>query len=233
MSKKVFVYGERKYEYTLTAQKRKTLALEVHPDASLTLKCPYEADEDRINIFLRKKWLWMHRQMAFFGKYRKNNYKKEYVSGESFLYLGRQYQLVVRKAEASRVTMQSGKLVVYTSGSVRDGKKNEKLLRDWYKKKSLLVFQDRMRRLALLFGLDYVPRVNIKKMDKRWGSYVRGTIVLNPRLIYAHGDCIDYVIAHELCHFKHKKHDKDFYKLLSKKVPGWEKVKEKLEVRLG
>jgi predicted metal-dependent hydrolase len=233
MSKKLFVYGERSYEYTLEAQKRKTLSLTVHPDASLTLKCPLEADEDRINTFLRKKWLWLYKQLAFFGKYKKVQYKKEYVSGESFLYLGKQYQLIVLKSETNRVVLQNGKLVVYTNGLVRDGKKNQKLLSAWYRTRLILVFRERLFKLAPKFGLNYVPEFSIKKMDKRWGSFVHGSIILNPRLIHASKDCIDYVITHELCHFKHKKHDKEFYKLLSKKMPGWEKIKEKLEVGLG
>ena len=233
MSKKVFVYGERKYEYTLELQERKTLTLVVHPDASLTLKCPIKADEDKINIFLKKKWLWLNKQLKFFDKYKKINYKKEYVSGESFLYLGRQYQLNVRKSAIDYVVLQNGKLLVYTKGSVRDGNKNRKLINKWYKQKMVLVFRERLAVLSPKFGLDFMPEFTIKKMDKRWGSFVRGALILNPRLIYASKDCIDYVIAHELCHFKHKKHDKDFYKLLSKKMPEWEKLKEKLEVRLG
>lgn len=233
MSKKVFVYGERKYEYTLELQERKTLTLVVHPDASLTLKCPIKADEDKINIFLKKKWLWLNKQLKFFDKYKKINYKKEYVSGESFLYLGRQYQLNVRKSAIDYVVLQNGKLLVYTKGSVRDGNKNRKLINKWYKQKMVLVFRERLAVLSPKFGLDFMPEFTIKKMDKRWGSFVRGALILNPRLIYASKDCIDYVIAHELCHFKHIKHDKAFYKLLSKKMPEWEKLKEKLEVRLG
>jgi hypothetical protein len=41
------------------------------------------------------------------------------------------------------------------------------------------------------------------------------------------------VIAHELCHVKHKNHDIRFFNLLASKVPEWEKIKEKLELRIG
>jgi hypothetical protein len=71
-------------------------------------------------------------------------------------------------------------------------------------------------------------------MQKRWGSCIRGkSIVLNPLLIHASKDCIDYVITHELCHVKYKNHDKRFFKLLNSKYPKWEKVKNKLEMRLS
>ncbi|HAT74923.1 MAG TPA: metal-dependent hydrolase, partial [Candidatus Moranbacteria bacterium] len=52
-------------------------------------------------------------------------------------------------------------------------------------------------------------------------------------LIHASKDCIDYVITHELCHVKYKNHDKRFYKLMNFKYPKWEKIKEKLEMRLS
>ena len=77
------------------------------------------------------------------------------------------------------------------------------------------------------------PSPVIKKMDKRWGSFVSNKkIILNPKLIQAPEYCIDYVITHELCHLKRKRHDAKFYKLLELKIPNWEKVKEKLEIKL-
>ncbi|MFH1822304.1 MAG: M48 family metallopeptidase [Patescibacteria group bacterium] len=42
---------------------------------------------------------------------------------------------------------------------------------------------------------------------------------------------MDYVIAHELCHIKHKNHDAKFYKLLKSKITNWEEIKDKLEMR--
>ena len=68
-------------------------------------------------------------------------------------------------------------------------------------------------------------------MRRRWGSILKQKkVLLNPKLIHASKDCIDYVITHELCHRKYKNHDKRFYKYLQEKYPRWEKVKDKLEI---
>ena len=55
----------------------------------------------------------------------------------------------------------------------------------------------------------------------------RNTVTLNSKLIYADESLIDYVIMHELCHFKFKNHDRDFYALLSRICPDW-KARKKL-----
>ena len=72
--------------------------------------------------------------------------------------------------------------------------------------------------------------LSIRNMDKRWGyCTIDGHIFLNPRLICAPKCCIEYVITHELCHLVYRSHSKDFYMLLTKEMPHWEKWKNKLE----
>jgi predicted metal-dependent hydrolase len=70
-------------------------------------------------------------------------------------------------------------------------------------------------------------------MRKRWGSLSeKGTLTLNVDLIRAPKECIDYVVTHELCHLKHRDHSPEFYKLLESLVPGWERMKQKLELSM-
>ena len=67
-------------------------------------------------------------------------------------------------------------------------------------------------------------------MPKRWGSTSKnGRIALNPELIRAPSVCVDYVIAHEMCHFKHPHHGAAFYTELEKLFPNWKNVKQRLE----
>lgn len=69
-------------------------------------------------------------------------------------------------------------------------------------------------------------------MSKRWGSFLNNKkIILNPKLIQASKECIDYVITHELCHMKYRNHDTKFYKALKNKISNWGEIKEKLELR--
>ncbi len=71
-------------------------------------------------------------------------------------------------------------------------------------------------------------------MEKRWGSLSeKGIVTLNTNLVKAPKECIDYVVIHELCHLKFNNHSSDFYKLLDSVIPGWEKIKHKLELKIA
>lgn len=228
-----FVYGSFICEYRLIREERKTLSLTVMPDMSIFVKCPSHADDQRVEKFLKKKWFWLQKQLNFFKKFQKKVYKKDYVSGESFLYLGRQYQLIVKRAKEDRVMLQNGKLVFLTTRSVRNGIHNQIYLKAWYSRRIRKILTDRYEIVFKKFNYENKLKLEVKKMQRRWGSFVcNRSIALNPLLIHASKDCIDYVIAHELCHVKYKNHDKEFYKLLESKCPKWKKVKEKLELRI-
>lgn len=226
-----FRFGSYVYTYELVRQDRKTLSLTVKPDLSLVVKSPLKADQEKIEIFLKKKWFWLEKQLSFFKKYHRKTYKKEYASGESFMYLGRQYKLVVKRASEVKVQVSKGCLFLFTNNLVGDGVKNKRILEKWYLQRAEQVFLERYQEVQKRFDYKTMPQLELREMKKRWGSYrKKDRIYLKPKLIHVSKDCIDYVITHELCHLRYKKHSQAFYKFLNKKFPNWEKVKEKLEI---
>lgn len=226
-----FVYGGLIYHYELIHQERKTLNLTVMPDLRIYVKSPKRADDHRVELFLRKKWFWLEKQLMFFGKYQRKLYKREFVSGEGMRYLGKQYQLVVKQGEQDKVALQNGLLVVTTGKKSPSIQYREKLVNQWYKSKIDQVFASRYEEVKGKFSFKVTPKYIVRDMSRRWGSCMRNDkIILNPKLIHVSKDCIDYVITHELCHVRYKNHDKKFYTFLSEKFTGWQKVKEKLEL---
>lgn len=233
MNKK-FIYGQYCYQYTLIPQERKTLSLTVQPNMKIVLKTPINVDQDRIDLFLKRKWTWLNKQLAFFKKYQKTIYKKEYISGESFLYLGKQYKLIVKKRNKNSISLTKGTFQLNTTKKASNGKHNRQILDNWYNKKIETKFKQRYQIVLKNFNYKFTPKLVVRKMNKRWGSFLKNKqIILNPKLIQASTDCIDYVITHELCHMKYNKHSKQFFSLLSSKYPSWEQTKEKLELKIG
>ena len=229
-----FIYGNYSYTYELIKQNRKTLALTVKPNMQIVVKCPHDVEEERIQKFLQKKWLWMNKQLKFFENIEQKKHEKEYVSGESFYYLGRQYKLIVRRSKEDSVKLLRGVLELRTTQLVRDGEYNKILLDNWFKNRYEHVFQERFIKMQKRFNYKRMPVLKVRNMSKRWGSFLnKEQIALNPKLIHTPKECIDYVIVHELCHMKYKNHNKNFLKLLEEKYPNWQKVKERLELGFG
>ena len=107
------------------------------------------------------------------------------------------------------------------------------MVRWWYRERAARVFVRRfrevVRRASWLGRQD--PVLRIREMTTRWGSRgPAGAITLNVDLVKAPVTCIDYVIAHELCHGIEMRHSKRFYDLLRRAVPEWERAKDRLNL---
>lgn len=225
-------YGDYKYTYCLVEQNRKTLSLTVCPDLSIVLKAPIGTHKKKIESFFKRKWSWLEEQLNFFRQFQVSKMQKEYVSGESFLYLGRQYKLVVKRGREDCVSLQQGRLYLYTTDKVRNGNKNKKIIEKWYQQRAQYIFHERYTIVRKKFCYEDFPQVSTRKMNRRWGSYLKSNkILLNPLLIHTSKKCIDYVLVHELCHVQYNNHGKKFYSLLKRKCSDWEQIKEELELR--
>lgn len=226
-----FIFGTFIYKYEIIRQDRKTLSLTVTPDLNIILKCPNKVDGERMENFLRKKWFWLEKQLSFFKKYQRKIYKKEYISGESYFYLGKQYKLIVKFGKNGAVSITNGQLITYTVKTTSNANHIKKLIESWFFEKTKDIFHERFDEMISKFDYKKDVKFSTREMKKRWGSFLnKDKIFLNPKLIHMPKYCIDYVIVHELCHMKYKNHDKRFYDLLNQKYPKWEKVKEKLEM---
>ena len=232
MKKQKFVFGRYNYDYYLLKQPRKTISLKIKPNLAIILKCPLNYDDEKIEKFLKRKNQWIKKQFDYFKKYKNRLTKRKYISGESFLYLGRQYKLIITKSDKDYVLLKHGKLLLFTTKNIDNTKNNKIILENWYTQRRNKIFQTEFNKVFQNFDYKNQPKLIIREMSKRWGSYLSDKkIILNPRLIQAPKECIDYVITHELCHLKHKKHDVKFFRLLKNKINNWEEVKEKLELR--
>lgn len=222
-------YDKKEYRYDLEHRKRKTFALTITPSMDISVKVPLGVRLVDVEKFLIKKIFWIDKQLSFFSQFKQKTRKKEYISGEGFLYLGKRYMLIVDKTKEGGVKIIRGKLEVSTTAP-KNKRKTKELLDKWFRERARLIFTERLHEVLQNFNYDFVPELKLRKMTRRWGSYnSKGSVLLNTMLIHATKRQIDYVITHELCHEVHKNHSKDFYKLMEQKFPKWEVEKEKLE----
>lgn len=223
---------------------RTTLSIEVYPDSTVRVRAPIGCAPELIHARVNRRAAWISKQRANFGRYTPKTPPRQYVSGETHLYLGRQYRLkvIVSNAldDADGVKLGRGQLVVTlrepTPHKSTDAGRPERvkaLLSDWYLAKARRVFDDVIAELMARFKGYEQPRLALRAMQTRWGSLSpAGLITLNATLIRAPRVCIEYVVVHELCHLKYRDHDARFFRLLSNVMPDWEKRKARLETVL-
>jgi hypothetical protein len=229
MSKHELVYGKHTIEYILSRKKVKNINLNLKPNLIVEVSANHDVPIKSIHS-------WIIKNKEYFMKSLPEiKYDKEYVSGETFKYLGRQYRLKVSKSEEECVKCKRGFFNISVKNK-DDTLKKAQLIDDWYNKKSIKVFNDALERVYKIIGKYDIPKPNIliRPMKARWGSCIesKNIILLNRDLIHAPKFCVDYVILHELIHFKFRNHDKDFYKLKESLMPDWRMRKEILDVEI-
>lgn len=224
-------YGTTIIKYDIVYVQRKTLSICVNPDRTIHLKAPIDATLSQIQQKVHKKASWILRQKRFFESFGSPTTRRQYISGESHLYLGRQYMLRVKGSNTNAVHYQNNIIEI----ECRHKKDAGILLQTWYRQRANIKFLEYARPIVERFSKYGVsPKdISIKKMEKRWGyCTVDGCISLNTRLVCAPRCCIEYVITHELCHLIFRNHTKEFYALLTKEMPHWERWKNKLETMM-
>ena len=216
-------YGTTAIHYDIIFGQRKTLGIDVSPDQRVTVKAPVGTSREEIESRVKKRAPWILRQQREFESYPPELPPRQYVSGESHRYLGKQYRLKVIEDEDESVKLTRGRFFVHVHDK-QDTARVKKLLDNWYRKQARRIFEERLDECypkVKRFGVPY-PELTIRSMEKRWGSCTaEGRLTLNPKLIQVLKPYIDYVILHELCHIKEHHHGPAFYSLLDRILPDW------------
>ncbi|HBW0106655.1 M48 family metallopeptidase [Klebsiella aerogenes] len=232
-----FIYGDEWINFDREPRPYATsrVLIKVHPDCRVVVSAPEEADDLAVLTAVKKRGRWIYQQLRDFRRQLEYITPRKYISGESHYYLGKQYLLKVieKPAEVQRVKMLRGKLEVTLRQ--KSPEKVRQLLIDWYKTRAKDVFAKRLEAmLEQAMWVNAPPPLRILTMQTQWGSCSpNGRLTLNPNLVKAPRECIDYVILHELCHLAEHNHSERFYRLMGQVMPEWEVVKTRLDEMAG
>jgi len=227
-------HGSRTIEFGLVSEPRTTLKIDVTPDLTVTVRAPVGKALEAVHDRVRRRAPWILRQLDYFAQFQPLPAPRQYVSGETHFYLGRQYRLKVEQADRASVKLIGRYLHVRVSDPDARDKIKERL-ELWCRQHARVIFTVRADQcFAKLRAAGVpVPEVKLRRMKNRWGSYVQPrTILLNSDLIKAPLYCIEYVIMHELCHLKHPHHGPEFWALLTRCMPDWQRRKDKLALAI-
>lgn len=225
------------------SKKPRKIVIKVHPDKRVVATAPIDATDAAIHDAMVKRARWIWQNLQDFAKQQEQVLPRRYISGETQFYLGRRYVLkVLTESESedvlnSNVKLSRGKLTVLLaqSDSELNSEKRAALVKSlidkWYQDKARLVFAARLQvLLPKVVWVTVTPDFRLLTMKKQWGSCsIKGNLILNPHLVKAPKECIDYVILHELCHISEHNHSEHFWRLLTQVMPNWKEIKARLD----
>lgn len=198
---------------------RKNVRLTVERDASVTASVPPRISTAELTKLVEAKRSWLYRKLAERREHGGAQSVKAFVSGEGFRYLGRSYRL--RIVRSGNVRLIRGRLELPEGGGSRD-------LVGWYRRVGQPWLARRIRPWAVRMGVE-LTGLRVRPLGYRWGSCSRGgqvnihwaTMQLPPSLV-------DYVLVHELAHFKRPDHSAEFWRIVQRALPGHEHLRQRL-----
>jgi predicted metal-dependent hydrolase len=209
--------------HKLVRSKRKTLALIVENDGTLTVRAPLRMREADIWRFIEAKTDWIRQRQVKTQK--EAGLLHQYVDGETFLYLGKEIPLRIvsdegpRKGNKKPALVMDGFFQLMRSAQPQA----ESLFEAWYKKQARRLLTERVEFLAHEHGFK-VKKLRVSSARTRWGSCsTKGTLSFTWRLVMAPLEIIDYVIVHELCHLKELNHSKAFWSQVEAILPDYKR----------
>ena len=213
--------------YKLIRSKRRTLALMIGADATLVVRAPAHTPLDTIEQFVGKNTGWIKRTLARVRQ-RPQVKKKEFLTGEAFLFLGKSYPLEVQPDTQEPLDLRDGFIL-----NEKEQSRGRALFIEWYKNEAKKIIAARVEWWAQRFGLAY-NSVSITSANRRWGSCApNDRLNFSWRLVMAPIPVIDYVVVHELAHVTHKNHSKRFWSRVKAMYPDHKAAKTWLRENEG
>lgn len=214
------------------SSRRGTVSIAVEAGGSVVLTAPAGVPVGRLDLVVRKKARWIVERMKARRRSEPPPAPHEFVSGETFWYLGRQYRLRIEGGqEGDRVALRGRWLQVAMGHPQKPQDRAQRIraaLASWYREHAADRLPERVAAWAQQVEVAE-PELVVREQAKRWASCDKaGVLRVNWRIIQAPMWLVDYVIAHELVHLRVRDHGSVFWALLGKVMPDYEERREGL-----
>ena len=208
------------YTIRRSRKRRKTISLQINDKSELVIAAPYFTPVGEINRFVQEKQNWIHKAIQKHKEESIKNKAKEYITGESFYFLGESFPLETFFEQNEREGLVFWGNRFYLNAPDVEAKKREYFIR-WYKRKAKECFTERVDFYSRELNLR-AKSIRITSAERRWGSCSeKDNLSFSFRLIMAPPLVIDYVIVHELMHIKEKSHSARFWRLVENAMPAY------------
>lgn len=234
MQKDFVVYEDKKVEYYLCEKNIKNINMKISSDQMITVSVPRKTPINYIREFVLKKMSWIIKQLKYFEEYSEVKENLNFEDGETVYLLGKQYKMKISKGESNDISINNKYLDIQIKEVYFENKEYiKKTYTTWLKEfakdtyiKIVLRYESMLKRHSI-----NIPEVEVRNMKSRWGTCIpsKNKIIINQSLVKTPICCVEYVVLHELSHFKHKNHSKEFYNFMTIFMPDWKERKKILD----
>lgn len=211
--------------------RRKTASIKI-VEGRVQVIVPKSLSKRGVQEVIRKNTNWIHKNLQIQSELPSIK-PKEYVSGESFAYLGRNYRLKLARNDSGEVKLKRGQLMLGKSHSIPETQRADFVrdqLQQWYINHAEQRLREKTLRYAKIIGVE--PKsVRVREYKSRWGSCsIHGDVSYNWKIIMAPHHIVDYVVVHELCHMHQHNHSPAFWKCVERIIPDYKECRQWLKV---
>jgi predicted metal-dependent hydrolase len=206
---------------------RKTTDIVIERNGVVTVRPPANYTPEQVDRVVESKRLWIYRNLAEWKDLNSSAVVREWVNGESFLYLGRAYRLSLVSDQDCDLQLKEGRFCLSHSVIERSGEEAARqVFESYFTKKGMQRFSERVAYFAPKVGVK-VGGIKVKEMGYRWASCGKnGQLNFHWKCMMAPPRIIEYIVAHELCHFHHRDHTDAFWNEVDKVMPDYRERKE-------
>lgn len=147
--------------------RRKSASLKVN-DGVVTVVVPKSLELERIERIVADKHTWILGKLALYANTHQPASEKQYVSGESFPYLGRNYRLKVLQGELTAPKLLHGRITVTVPEPETQRHYIRRALLNWYQRQAQKKVREKVERYAPIVGVE-TGVIRIKEFKSRWG----------------------------------------------------------------
>ena len=216
----------------LPGSQRKTTDIVIERDGVVTVRPPANYTPEQVDAVVESKRMWIYRNLAEWKDLNASAVVREWVNGETFLYLGRSYRLSLVSNQEGDLMLKDGRFCLSRSVVEEGGAEAARLaFETYFAEKGLQRFSERVAYYAPKAGVT-VASIKVKEMGYRWASCGKnGVLNFHWKCMMAPPKIIDYIVVHELCHIHHRSHSDAFWNEVDKVMPDYRERKEWLRRR--